>query len=401
MSTSAGDFRPRGFDSYPLALGDMLRGERATLSKSLIDVQNDLKIGVKYISAIENGDLDAFETRGFIAGYVRSYARYLNLDGDKAYKQFCIETGFDGQSIDVANRETPSQKQREQRILPGVAANDPNVTTKAPMALPVPPWHEKISFSAIGSLLVLVILVSGLGYGGWRVLQEVQRVQFAPVNETPGVASNISVLSDGAGGIDETPILDQQTASLQNTTGASLSLDQLYRPQELDVPSIISRDGPIATIDPATQGALAPSPILVVSVPELTEPTPVAVIAQGPPTIDVVATRPAWVRIYLPDNSVLFEKILNAGERYRVPQDLQGPLLKAGNSGFVYVMVGDTTYGPVGANGGIARKVSLVQSDVEQVFTEATNLFVEPLSPPLNIDVEKTAEAILIDIQNN
>ena len=123
MSTSAGDFRPRGFDSYPLALGDMLRGERATLSKSLIDVQNDLKIGVKYISAIENGDLDAFETRGFIAGYVRSYARYLNLDGDKAYKQFCIETGFDGQSIDVANRETPSQKQREQRILPGVAAN--------------------------------------------------------------------------------------------------------------------------------------------------------------------------------------------------------------------------------------------------------------------------------------
>ncbi len=401
MSTSAGDFRPRGFDSYPLALGDMLRGERATLSKSLIDVQNDLKIGVKYISAIENGDLDAFETRGFIAGYVRSYARYLNLDGDKAYKQFCIETGFDGQSIDVANRETPSQKQREQRILPGVAANDPNVTTKAPMALPVAPWHEKISFSAIGSLLVLVILVSGLGYGGWRVLQEVQRVQFAPVNETPGVASNISVLSDGAGGIDETPILDQQTASLQNTTGASLSLDQLYRPQELDVPSIISRDGPIATIDPATQGALAPSPILVVSVPELTEPTPVAVIAQGPPTIDVVATRPAWVRIYLPDNSVLFEKILNAGERYRVPQDLQGPLLKAGNSGFVYVMVGDTTYGPVGADGGIARKVSLVQSDVEQIFTEATNLFVEPLSPPLNIDVEKTAEAILIDIQNN
>ncbi len=401
MSTSAEDFRPRGFDSYPLALGDMLRGERATLNKSLIDVQTDLKIGVKYISAIESGDLDVFETRGFIAGYVRSYARYLNLDGDKAFKQFCAETGFDGQNVEVSHRETPSQNQRQQRILPGVAANSPNVTTKPSMALPVQPWYEKISFSAIGSLLVLMALVSGLGYGGWRVLQEVQRVQFAPVNETPGVASNISVLSDGTKGIDESPILDQQTASLESTAGASLSLDQLYRPQELDVPSIISRDGPIATIDPSTQGALAPTPTLTAAVPVIVETTPVAVIEKGPPTIDVVATRPAWVRVYLPDNSVLFEKILNAGERYRVPQDLQGPLLKAGNSGAVYVMVGDKTFGPVGANGGIARKVSLIQSDVEETYTEAKNLFTQPLSPPLNIDVEKTAEAILADVQNN
>ena len=401
MSTSAEDFRPRGFDSYPLALGDMLRGERATLNKSLIDVQEDLKIGVKYISAIENGDLSVFETRGFIAGYVRSYARYLNLDGDKAYKQFCVETGFDAQAVDVTDRETPSQKQREQRILPGVAANDPNVTTKTPMTLPAQSWYEKISFSAIGSIIVLFTLVTGLGYGGWLVLQEVQRVQFAPINETPGVASNISVLSDGTNGIDEKPVLEQQVASAETSAGASLSLDQLYRPQELDVPSIISRDGPIATIDPSTQGALAPSPTLAVSVPKLTETAPVAVIAQGPPTIDVVTTRPAWVRIYLPDNSVLFEKILNAGERYRVPQGLQGPLLKAGNSSAVYVMVGDKIFGPMGPNGGIVRKISLVQSDVEQTFSETTNLFTEPLSPPLNVDLEKTAEAILADVQNN
>ena len=184
MTTSAEDFRPRGFDSYPLALGDVLRGERATLGKTLIDVQNDLKIGVRYISAIEDGDLTVFETKGFIAGYVRSYARYLNLDGDKAYKQFCQETGFDGLNKDIAHRETPSQNQRQQRILPGVAANNPNVTTKGPMALRSQSWYEKVSLSAVGSLMVLIMLVIGLGYGGWQVLQEVQKVQFAPVNET-------------------------------------------------------------------------------------------------------------------------------------------------------------------------------------------------------------------------
>ena len=96
MILSAEDIRPKGFDAYPVTLGDMLRGERATAGKSLADVHSDLKIGSNYISAIENGDLQAFETKGFIAGYVRSYARYLNLDGDKAYEQFCLETGFDG-----------------------------------------------------------------------------------------------------------------------------------------------------------------------------------------------------------------------------------------------------------------------------------------------------------------
>ena len=72
MKTPVGDFRPKGFDAYPLALGDMLRGERATIGKSLEDVQADIKIGVKYIAAIEEGDLSVFDTKGFVAGYVRS-----------------------------------------------------------------------------------------------------------------------------------------------------------------------------------------------------------------------------------------------------------------------------------------------------------------------------------------
>ena len=62
----------RGFDDYELRLGDVMRGERATLGKSLLDVQRELKIKASYIAAIENADPSAFETPGFIAGYVRS-----------------------------------------------------------------------------------------------------------------------------------------------------------------------------------------------------------------------------------------------------------------------------------------------------------------------------------------
>ncbi len=85
---------PRGFDDFELRLGDIMRGERATLGKSLLDVQRELKIKAAYIAAIENADPAAFETPGFVAGYVRSYARYLGMDPDWAYRTFCDEANF-------------------------------------------------------------------------------------------------------------------------------------------------------------------------------------------------------------------------------------------------------------------------------------------------------------------
>ena len=83
-----------GFDDFELRLGDMMRGERATIGKSLLDVERDLRVKATYLAAIENGDLSAFDTPSFISGYVRSYARYLRMDPDQAFQQFCQETGF-------------------------------------------------------------------------------------------------------------------------------------------------------------------------------------------------------------------------------------------------------------------------------------------------------------------
>ena len=85
---------PKGFDDYDFRLGDILRGERATLGKSLLDVEKELKIKANYVAAIENCDPTVFESQGFIAGSVRSYARYLELDPDIIYTLFCNESGF-------------------------------------------------------------------------------------------------------------------------------------------------------------------------------------------------------------------------------------------------------------------------------------------------------------------
>ncbi|MDT2076615.1 MAG: helix-turn-helix domain-containing protein, partial [Planktomarina sp.] len=66
--------KQKGFDDFHISLGDIMRGERATLGKSLIDVEDALKIKAIYIAAVEDSNQSVFDTPGFIAGYVRSYA---------------------------------------------------------------------------------------------------------------------------------------------------------------------------------------------------------------------------------------------------------------------------------------------------------------------------------------
>ncbi len=71
---------PTGFDAFELRLGDLMRGERATLGKSLLDVQRELRIKAAYIAAIENADPDRhprFHCR------LRSVLRALSQHGSR------------------------------------------------------------------------------------------------------------------------------------------------------------------------------------------------------------------------------------------------------------------------------------------------------------------------------
>ena len=77
MGTMVHNPGARGYGPYEYALGDELRGERATLGKTLLDIQRDLRIKAAYIAAIEDAKPEVFPNPSFIAGYVRSYARYL------------------------------------------------------------------------------------------------------------------------------------------------------------------------------------------------------------------------------------------------------------------------------------------------------------------------------------
>lgn len=348
---------PTGFDSFELQLGDVMRGERATLGKSLLDVQRELKIKATYIAAIENCDSSAFETQGFIAGYVRSYARYLGMDPEWAYETFCTESGFataHGLS-EEASTTKPARKEY---------SGDPLANPDASFVPRQESIFAGIEPGAVGSVAVLLALVGVIGFGGWSVLKEIQRVDFAPVEQT---ASAMEALPDpvsaeliASAGPDAT-----ETAPVPPTVEA---LDRLSRPPVLDVPVLVPRDGPIATLDPRSVGVLVQQPapaaparetLVAAATPEPVAPATPVVLGEEAPEVVLFAVRPAWVRVRAADGTVIKEKVLDACERFVLPRTEQPPILRSGNAGAVFFAVNGTVYGPAGDGANVVKNVSL------------------------------------------
>ena len=420
---------PKGYDDFQVSLGDVMRGERATLGKSLLDVQRELKIKASYIAAIENGDSGAFETPGFIAGYVRSYARYLGLDPEWSFETFCREAGF-----------------QPAHGLSAAAGGNRKASIAAPLITPgkdifsdegyAPSGFDilgRIDLGAVASVAVLAMIVGAVGWGGWSVLQEVQRVQLTPVNAAPGVLADVEPLVPA-----ETLVADAVSPA---TRAPSMeAYDRLYRPRALDVPVMVARDGPIAAIDPARTGVLAGKvaaapaqatttavasagaasgaapeggvppffgtataasgpdatgdvaqsidDVVLAALAEGMDPAAMAalpaaadgagtgaaapqVTAAGPQAVSLVAVRETWVRVRDAGGSTIFETVMKPGDRYVLPVSEEPPTLRTGNAGGVYFDVAGQTYGPVGQDGDVVSGVALASDQVTGAFPVA------------------------------
>ena len=360
---------PKGFDDFELRLGDMMRGERATMGKSLLDVQRELRIKASYIAAIENSDPTVFDTPGFIAGYVRSYARYLGMDPEKACDIFCQESGFavaHGMSAEASGRKT-APNQGLQKAASGFGS-DPFTSPNTPFAPSSGSVFSHIEPRAIGSLMVLVALIGGIGYGGWSILKEVQQVQFAPVDQTPLVLAEVDPLDSA-----------RLNAADSQGDPAAAALDRLYRPQALDVPILAARDAPIATLDPRTYGNFVEPELPTVQLAEASLPADSAgqqlvvpqVVEDIAPSAAILAVRPAWVEVTAADGSVIFEGIMEPGDRFAIPLTEVPPQLKTGERSGIYFAVNGQHFGPVGQRGRVTRNIDLGPDAIAERFDVA------------------------------
>ena len=358
--------KPKGFDDFELKLGDTLRGERATLGKSLVEVQNELKIKAAYISAIENCDPLAFDTPGFVAGYVRSYARYLNLDPDEVFSKFCSESGF-ATVHGMSDKASTVKPDKNSALLPTDNFIDgEELFNKSPTAIVdnSSKTFDKIEPGAIGSLAALICIVCGIGYGGLTLFNQIQTVKISPSDASPIVLTEIS----------SELVTEENIDNFNSNKTTNDQLDRLYRPQALEVPVLTARDGPISTLDPSfsknfdmqqrsnfseTASKRSETNLTEQVLSNNIEEPSIQVVQDLPPSVAVLVTENAWVQITAADGTVIYENIMLPGEEFVLPQLEVPPKLRSGMSGYVYFSVNGELFGPVGSGTSVRKNVEL------------------------------------------
>ena len=401
------EFKVNGFDSYTLLLGEELRGERATLGKSLLQVQKDLKIKAAYISAIENCDIDAFPNKGFIAGYVRSYARYLNLNAEETYERFCAESGFS--SYDGARKLDCTNLYKNKGL------KNYNIETHLDWKPSSVGLQESNSSPFNKSYMLFVpfllgfLMFFGVGFGVWKVLIDIQKLKIVPADNLPIIMSEMNIQSLGI--INENKINQYQFTNKRLDATENKVSDN----GKIEAPQVFYRDGPIVNLQLEDIGVLGANStkinrrlpnisvsgnsIKVVStrifdygvVPEFGGSSSLdginyrefkknMAVAQGQQasklpissdflgvdqevanfprnknlvenesgaTLNIFAVSPSWIRIKDESKRVVVEKILKAGEVLEIKANWLNGNLRAGNAKDLFFSLNGVTYGPV------------------------------------------------------
>lgn len=401
-SNSEDDVYLTPFDGFSVRLGDITRGERATLGKSLTDVERDLKLNTRYILAIEAGEKDIFESPGFIPGYVRSYARYLGLDPEWAFAQFCSESGFECAK--------DCQKKIEQSYLtdpfeysfvhkPTLKPHKPpERIARALQQFSVYVKQSDIGFANIpklawGSIITSLVLLVFIGYGGSFIMRQLHKVELVSATDNNPAAPFASLSStttqvENASAQTPATVLDYddppqpisevfQPTPFQDDNNTRVFASAY--PQTFTQSVFVSRDGPISDINHKANGIfVAPDdpPVSPALPPVRATEQPILTAANTAPPVfaahdlRVFTIQPAWMQIKAKNGTVLFEKILHPGKTYTLPLDHTGGVLWAGNAETVFIATGAQYYGPIGQGKAVVRNVVLDKIHIAEHYPQ-------------------------------
>ncbi len=106
--------------------GDVLRRAREEVNVSLDDVAQTLNLSARVVKNLEANDYEDLPVPAFTRGYIRAYAKLLELDADDLVEQFDVATvGLYNDDM-VVSRPTPSisaiPQQHPGRVLGGIVA---------------------------------------------------------------------------------------------------------------------------------------------------------------------------------------------------------------------------------------------------------------------------------------
>ena len=136
-------------DSTAVAIGRELRAARVGRGLSIGEVADRLKLSVKQLNAIESGDFASLPGATFARGFVRSYARYMEIDADALVARLDQCVPLDAPAAGLVPLDEPAARKTSLALplslgallviaggwflLPGSA--EPEVQSSVPLAL--------------------------------------------------------------------------------------------------------------------------------------------------------------------------------------------------------------------------------------------------------------------------
>jgi len=79
---------PNDLSKSDLSVGEILRRTREHYGLSIRDIEKNIRIRKSLVEAIEGGKIEELPGRSYAIGFVRSYADYLQLDGEKVVELY-------------------------------------------------------------------------------------------------------------------------------------------------------------------------------------------------------------------------------------------------------------------------------------------------------------------------
>ncbi len=309
------------------SFGERLRRERLKQGLDIQDVAARTRINARYLSAIENDDVDSLPGKFFFRSFVRQYALALGLE----------ETAFDEEIREVLGR--------------GEAA--PEVPAPPPPHIDVPPIltgaarrTNRIPGSAI-VLLAVIIACAGL-FGWW------QRAR-TPAMEPLPAAAPAPVPAD-AGPAAQSPAAAPGTLAMPVSGAPEGAKPSAAEPVPASVPPTET-----PTEAPAPKPPAAPGPL-----------------GSGPITVEVTANEPVWVNI-VSDGRDLVTRVLQPGDS-RVVRGSGEIRILSGNAGGMSVRVNGQPVEDVGPRGQV--RVITVTPEGTRVASPRRAEPPQPSEPP-------------------
>jgi cytoskeleton protein RodZ len=310
-----GGGEPENGDTAPrISVGSALRAERERRNLTVDDVAANLRIRRTLIDAIEHGRFKELPGAPYAVGFIRTYAEFLELDREEMIRRFHAEAkGLEDR------KELNFPKPLPESRLPG------------------------------GVLLLLSAIIAAIAYAFWHFQSSDERTQVPRVAAVP---ERLAPLADPVARPAE-PVPPAAAAVAPVATPAPTpAVEAPARPETpATEPPTVTAAAPATTPTPSEPAAIPAAPPDAGSQPRVFgEPSGHRIVIR--------ATSDSWIQVRDTSGTVVFTRVMRAGDSYNVP-NRSGLSLYTGSAGALEFTVDGKMAPSVGQPGAVRRDVML------------------------------------------